>query len=348
MSLLNYFQRKPNAAENSLSKTTAEACDPGLTDREREEVIKQLKPNSEQKGRKRKKYCTWSPQQRAEIGQYAAANGNKAAIVKFSSQFPSIKRQTVSDFKKAYLEYKKKNNGSEVTAIEKKKAGRPTLLPDDLMKKTIETVSALRLRGAPVSTSVINAVAKGIVLANDRSLLCENGGYISLNADWARQILYRMDASGRKMSRRMATTARIPVAPGILKETNLDFQRRKKILQERYQVPDDLILNFDQTPLPYVCVSNHTLHEKGASSVPLVGKGKKKQITGTFTVTKSGIFLPMQLIYEGKTDRCLPKDVTFPDGFDLTYTQNHWSNEEKALQHLTKVVFPYIEKKKLN
>ena len=346
MSLLNYFQRKPNAAENSLSKTIDEACDPGLTDREREEVIKQLKPNSEQKGRKRKKYCTWSPQQRAEIGQYAAANGNKAAIVKFSSQFPNIKRQTVSDFKKAYLECKKKNNGSEVTAIEKKKAGRPTLLPDDLMKKTIETVSALRLRGAPVSASVINAVAKGIVLANDRSLLCENGGYISLNADWARQILYRMDVIGRKMSRRMATTARIPVAPGILKETKLDFQRRIKILQERYQVPDDLILNFDQTPLPYVCVSNHTLHEKGASSVPLVGKGKKKQITGTFTVTKSGIFLPMQLIYEGKTDRCLPKDVTFPEGFDLTYTQNHWSNEEKALQHLTKIVFPYVEKKK--
>ena len=138
------------------------------------------------------------------------------------------------------------------------------------MKKTIETVSALRLRGAPVSASVINAVAKGIVLANDCSLLCENGGYISLNADWARQILYRMDVSGRKMSPRMATTARIPVAPGILKETKLDFQRRIKILQERHQVPDDLILNFDQTPLPYVCVSNHTLHEKGASSVPLV------------------------------------------------------------------------------
>ena len=135
--------------------------------------------------------------------------------MKFSPQFPNIKRQTVSDFKKVYLECKKKNNGSEVTAIEKKKAGRPTLLPNDLMKKTIETVSALRLKGAPVSSSVINAVAKGIlVLANDRSLLCENGGYISLNADWARQILNRMDVIGRTMSRRVATTARIPVAQG--------------------------------------------------------------------------------------------------------------------------------------
>ena len=213
--------------------------------------------------------------------------------MKFSPQFPNIKRQTVGDFTKAYLECKKKNNGSDVTAIEKKKAGRPTLLCNDLMKKTIETVSALRLKGAPVSSSVINAVVKGIVLANDRSLLCENGGYISLNADWACQSLNRMDVIGHTMSCRVATTARIPVAPGILKETKLDFQRRIKLLQVRYQVPDELILNCDQTPLPYICVSNHTLHEKGTSSVPLVGKGKKRQITGTFTVTKSGHFLPM-------------------------------------------------------
>ena len=73
MSLLNYFERKPNNPEDSLSKTTGE-INHGLTDREREEVIKQLEPNSEQKGKKRTKYCTWSPQQRAEIGQYAALN----------------------------------------------------------------------------------------------------------------------------------------------------------------------------------------------------------------------------------------------------------------------------------
>ena len=68
------------------------------------------------------------------------------------------------------------------------------------------------------------AVVKGIVLANDRSLLCENGSYISLNADWARKILYRIDVIGRTVSRRVATTARIAVAPGILKETKLVFQ----------------------------------------------------------------------------------------------------------------------------
>ena len=67
-----------------------------------------------------------------------------------------------------------------------------------------------------------------------------------------------------------------------------------------HRVPEDVILNLDQTPLSYVCSASHTLHEKGAKSVPLLGKDQKKQIIGTFTITMSGLFFPMQLIYEGK------------------------------------------------
>ena len=54
-------------------------------------------------------------------------------------------------------------------------------------------------------------------------------------------------------------------------------------------------------------------------------------------------FFPMQLIYTGKTLRCLPKGITFPDGFDVTFTSNHWSNEEKAIQHIGKIVLPYLK-----
>ena len=59
----------------------------------------------------------------------------------------------------------------------------------------------------------------------------------------------------------------------------------------------------------------------------------------------TGDFLPMQLIYEGKTPRCLPKDVEFPKEFDVTFTPNHWSNEEKSKQLLDNVIFPYLKKK---
>ena len=59
----------------------------------------------------------------------------------------------------------------------------------------------------------------------------------------------------------------------------------------------------------------------------------------------TGDFLPMQLIYEGKTPRCLPKDVEFPKEFDVTFTLNHWSNEKKSKRLLDNVIFPYLKKK---
>ena len=107
-----------------------------------------------------------------------------------------------------------------------KSRGRPTLLPETLTKKKIDAITVLRLRGAPVTSSVINAVTKEIVQANDRTLLAENGGHLYLSKDWARKVLYRMDTLGRKMTRRIATTTRVPVALALLAETNLDFQRR--------------------------------------------------------------------------------------------------------------------------
>ena len=62
-----------------------------------------------------------------------------------------------------------------------------------------------------------------------------------------------------------------------------------------------------------------------------VGKGKQKQITGTFTVSADGDFLPMQLIYAGKTARCHPNGINFPERFNITHTPNHWSCEMSAI-----------------
>ena len=55
----------------------------------------------------------------------------------------------------------------------------------------------------------------------------------------------------------------------------------------------------------------------------------------------SGEFLPIQVIYEGKT-RCLSK-YTFPVNFNITFSENHWSNTEKAISFFKKVVIPYFK-----
>ena len=115
----------------------------------------------------------WTPQQRLEIDEHAAKNGNASTIRFLSSKYPRLTKQSITEFKKAYNKGKQK--GADLSdGIVMKSRGRPTLLPETLMKKTIDTISALRLRGAPVISSLINAVAKGIVQANNRTLLVEN------------------------------------------------------------------------------------------------------------------------------------------------------------------------------
>ena len=204
------------------------------------------------------------------------------------------------------------------------------------MKKTIETVQSLRLKGAPISSSIINTISKGIVIASNRMLLVENGGHLSFSDSWARNIRNEMERNGKKMKRPMATTCKIPVSPALLEEEKFTFQRNIITLVKKHKIPEELILNYDQTPFSYACTSNTTLDVRGSKSVPIVGKGKQKQVTDTFTVSADGDFLLMQLIYAGKTDRCHPNGINFPERFNITHTPNHWTCEKSAVEHLEK------------
>ena len=86
---------------------------------------------------------------------------------------------------------------------------------------------------------------------------------------------------------------------------------------EKHQIPPSLTINFDQTPSKYVQVLSTTMNQKGESNVPIAGSNEKRSITGTFSITLGNKFLPVQLIYQGKTGQSLPK-VNFQDGFSLS------------------------------
>ena len=53
-------------------------------------------------------------------------------------------------------------------------------------------------------------------------------------------------------------------------------------------------------------------------------------------------FLPIQVIYDSKTKRCLPK-YTFSASLNATFSENHWSNTEKSLTFFNKTVFPHFK-----
>ena len=64
-----------------------------------------------------------------------------------------------------------------------------------------------------------------------------------------------------------------------------------------------------------------------------------------FCAALSGELLPLQLIYQGKTSACLPRYV-FPKDWNVTFTANHWSNEQKTKEYIENIILPYVSKKR--
>lgn len=124
---------------------------------------------------------------------------------------------------------------------------------------------------------------------------------------------------------------KVEIPEGVKREAELLFIHDIVQLVEDHEIPKSMILNLDHTPLKYVPCGKTTLAKKSSSTVPIDGVWDKRNITATFTVTLDGQFLPMQLIYSGKTKRSIPK-VEFPKGFSLSANAKHISNEEESLK----------------
>ena len=74
----------------------------------------------------------------------------------------------------------------------------------------------------------------------------------------------------------------------------------------------------------------------------IVGSGDKRSITATFVISLDGTFLPMQLIYDGKTQRSVPK-VEFPSSFSLSANPKHYSNTAESIKIINEILVPYFE-----
>jgi hypothetical protein len=107
------------------------------------------------------------------------------------------------------------------------------------------------------------------------------------------------------------------------------------------EIPADLILNWDQTGIKFVPCSSWTMEQRGARRVEMIGANDKRQITAVFCGSLLGDFLPLQLIYKGKTPRCHPHFV-FPSGWHITHSPKHWSTEETMLQYVDHIIVPYV------
>ena len=84
------------------------------------------------------------------------------------------------------------------------------------------------------------------------------------------------------------------------------------------------------------------MDRQGAKRVEIDGANDKRLITAVFCGSLVGDFLPVQVIYQGKTERCHP-NFEFPPEWDIIHSQKHWSNEATMIQYIEKIIVPYIQ-----
>ena len=194
------------------------------------------------------------------------------------------------------------------------------------------------MAGGVINRRQLISIAIGVVKANNPNLLKEYGGDLVLTDKWARGVLEKLTWSKHK-----GTTGKLnPPPPQFLDEENFTFQRNISTLISEHDIPPSLIINIDQTPLSYVNTGKYTFSFKGAKNIPIKSVDDKRQITATFAVSCTGEFLPIQLIYAGKTEQSRPK-YSFSPSFSVTFTENHWSNTDKSVEFFKEIIFPYLK-----
>ena len=238
---------------------------------------------------------------KTEVGTYALIHRTKAALERFNKIHPKYIFLRIS-INSCKFKIKKNKEGKTIF----KWKGRSNLFSDNLMARVKIVMTETRAAGTAISRRIIMTIGNGVVKSNNPILLKENGGSLQLTEDWAKGVLKSMNWGKRK-----GTTGKIKSSRQFLLEEKLTFQKKISDAIFYHDIPKELIVNLDQKPLSYVSPGKYTFDVKGIKTVPIKGINYKRQITATIAISSSGEFLPIQLIYEGKKTRCLPK-YAFP------------------------------------
>ena len=333
----------PNAQENDVDKRSVFAANVAVDD----VVLSGAAAPRKRRGA----YHVYDGQTRAKIAKSAEEHGlSKASRLLSKELGHSLTTSTVQSIRNEYRRRLKEDAGDpeSIDVLPTLHRGRPLLLGGDIDEKVLKYVKALRDAGAVVNRKIVAAAALGIVQFTRPSLLSENGGTLDLSAkngrSWCESFLRRanfVERKGTKAAKKL---------PEDFPQQKAAFLKQISDVIKKHAIPDDLIINLDETPLRIVPVAKRTLEQVGAKQVPIVGKEDKREITALLACTFSACLLPPQLLYEGKTERCHPKGVKFPAGWDIYHTESHWSNQHTIQRFIKEVLQPWVvqHKKRLN
>lgn len=280
-------------------------------------------------GKKRSaKIWTKRPVNWVDIVEEANAFGSRQAIRSYEEEFEGLAtKASLKKINRWQKDYKKKN-----TYVNVRLPAYGSVIDNLVLLDFQRTRSA----GLPVDNVTLRRfLVVHLTAANMLDTLIENGGSFSYTDSWAIRFYKRHNIVSR-----IATTK--------MREIPADFEAKKekylKVAAELiylYKVPEQLVINGDETAVQLVSRANRTRNIRGAKRVRMLGMGEDKaQITTTIFVTEHGDVLPYQMIFEGKTDRCHPKHVK-PDDCIWTHTTSHWQSVVTYCALIEAIIVPY-------
>ena len=344
MALFKYFKKVPalDVPDPSGTLSSIMPTETIIAANKQVRVIEQAKRT----GSKRGPYKKTNTKDKAAIGAYASLHGVAKTIRHFKDQH--LKESSIRDWKKLYeKELRDKcrsaKPGEDVTviALPERKRGRPPILGEKLDTYLRSYITAMRSRGTPVGSNIVIGVARGILLKHNRSALKEFGGTVQLSKGWAKQVLHRMGFTKRRAN------SKAKVTPANFEEIKKTYIIEIKSVVAIEEIPPQLVINWDHTAIKIVPSSSWTMEKKGVKRIEIVAIDDKRQITAVLACTLDGTFLPIQLIFQGKTEKCHPH-VPFPSDWHITHTDNHWSNESTTIDYLKNIIIPYVERTRKN
>ena len=162
-------------------------------------------------------------------------------------------------------------------------------MPEDISKDLIEYVRAIRESEVVVNTAIVIAAGMGMVKRRDPSLLECNGGHVTLKKSWAKYLLSKLNF--------VKNTIKCKVDVKIFAQLKGEYLINIKAVVMLKEITDELIINWDQTGIKYVPVSEWTMVQYKSKRVETAGVDDKTSITTTFAASLTGSLLPVQLVY---------------------------------------------------
>ena len=239
--LFSYFKKTNDKSVAAPQVPSALTAVTGISENELSIIVEEIGEASQVKQTSNKR-VTYKETDKIRITNYANQHTVARAVKHFRAEFPKLKESTVRPWLKTFRSQLEPNTNDSAGVVKiGKKRGRPLILPDELDSKLRSFLVHLRTAGGTVNRNVIYGVLMGLI----KSDLQKWGSYLDFNVTdgWIDYLYRRM-----YFSRRCATTSSPVITRAIWNAIRHLFLHDIAETVLKYQIPDKLIMNLDQTP----------------------------------------------------------------------------------------------------